>query len=197
MPAPRRTRRDRRIALRCAARFGRPRSRPALAAGGALFALLVRTVPGPAHRAGDRRRGVAGASAIAAVGLHGAALLDASVRDGASWRMGFATTRGPAAIAASAGAAAIAAGALCAAEPGDQRSARRRRCSRDRELRADGPLRRRGAARGRGDARSRARARRGVLGRLAVALLASCARSSGADAARALSRFSRSAPSRS
>lgn len=85
-----------------------------LAAGGALFVLLIR--PFLSQRMVlVTASAVAGASAVAAVGLHGAALLDASVVDGAAWRVGFATTRGSAALAASAGAAAIAAGALCSA----------------------------------------------------------------------------------
>ncbi len=85
-----------------------------IAAGGAFFALLVRTFPGQRY-VSVVAAAIAGASAIAGVGLHGAVLLDASVGDGASWRVGFATTRGIAAIAASAGAAAIAIGALCSA----------------------------------------------------------------------------------
>ena len=80
-----------------------------IAAGGALFALLVRPFPGQ-RVVLVTAAAAAGVSAIAAVGLHGTALLDASVWDGASWRVGFATTRGTAAIAAAAGAAAIAAG---------------------------------------------------------------------------------------
>ncbi len=88
-----------------------------IAAGGALFALAVRPFPGQ-RVVLLAAAAIAGGSAIAAVGLHGAALLDASVRDGASWRVGFATTRGVAAIATSAGAASIAAGAFGSASRG-------------------------------------------------------------------------------
>jgi copper transport protein len=82
-----------------------------VAAGGALFALAVRPFPGQRVVLAIAAA-VAGASAMAAAGLHGAALLDASVWDGSSWRVGFATTRGTAAIAVGAGAAALLAGAL-------------------------------------------------------------------------------------
>ncbi len=89
-----------------------------IAAGGALFALAVRPFPGQ-RVVLMVAAATAGGSAIAAVGLHGAALLDASIRDGASWRVGFATTRGIAAIATSAGAASIAAGAFGSASRGN------------------------------------------------------------------------------
>ncbi len=82
-----------------------------IAAGGALFALAVRPFPGQRVVLAIAAA-VAGASAMAAAGLHGAALLDASVWDGSSWRVGFATTRGTAAIAVGTGAAALLAGAL-------------------------------------------------------------------------------------
>ena len=82
-----------------------------VAVGGALFVLLV--APFPRQRIVLAAAAVlAGAGAIASVGLHGAALLDLTLLDWPSWRTGFATTRGPAAIAATAGVAAIAAGAL-------------------------------------------------------------------------------------
>ena len=82
-----------------------------VAAGGTLFVLLV--APFPRQRAMlTVAAALAGASAIAAVGLHGAALLDSTLLDPASWRVGLATTRGPAAIATCAGVATIAVGAL-------------------------------------------------------------------------------------
>ena len=82
-----------------------------VAVGGGLFVLLV--APFPRQRIVLAAAAVlAGAGAIASVGLHGAALVDLTLLDWPSWRTGFATTRGPAAIAATAGVAAIAAGAL-------------------------------------------------------------------------------------
>jgi copper transport protein len=81
----------------------------ALAAGGAIFVLLV--APFPRQRlvlAGSAA--VACGAALAAVGLHGAAFLDSTFFDGAAWRVGFATSRGTAAITACLGAAAIATG---------------------------------------------------------------------------------------
>lgn len=82
-----------------------------LAAGGALFALLV--APFPRQRVILASAGaVAGAGALAMAGLHGVALLDSRLIDWESWRAGIGTTRGAAASAAGAGAAAIVAGAL-------------------------------------------------------------------------------------
>jgi copper transport protein len=82
-----------------------------VAVGGALFVLLV--APFPRQRSVlAAAAALAGAGAIASVGLHGAALLDLTLLDWPSWRIGFATTRGPAAIVACAGVGAIAAGAL-------------------------------------------------------------------------------------
>ena len=81
-----------------------------IAAGGALFAVLVAPFPGQ-RTVLVTAAAVAGVAALAGVGLHGAALLDANVWHSMSWRGGFATTRGTAAIAAVAGAAAIAIGA--------------------------------------------------------------------------------------
>lgn len=81
----------------------------ALAAGGALFALLVASFPGQRSVLGAAA-GVACLAAIASVGLHGAAFLDSTLLDGAAWRVGFATSRGAASIVACAGAVAIATG---------------------------------------------------------------------------------------
>ncbi|MGE5794566.1 MAG: CopD family protein, partial [Bacteroidota bacterium] len=81
----------------------------ALAAGGALFALLVAPFPGQRRVLGCAAA-VAGVAALAAVGLHGAAFLDAAFFDATAWRVGFATSRGTAAVAACVAAAAIAIG---------------------------------------------------------------------------------------
>jgi copper transport protein len=81
----------------------------ALAAGGALFALLVAPFPGQ-RRVLRGAAAVACVAAIASVGLHGAAFLDSTLFDAAAWRVGFATSRGTAAIVACAGAVAIALG---------------------------------------------------------------------------------------
>lgn len=81
----------------------------ALAAGGALFALLVAPFPGQRRVLGCAAA-VAGVAALAAVGLHGAAFLDAAFFHATAWRVGFATSRGTAAVAACVAAAAIAIG---------------------------------------------------------------------------------------
>jgi copper transport protein len=81
----------------------------ALAAGGALFALLVAPFPGQ-RRVLASAAAVACVAALASVGLHGAAFLDATPLESAVWRVGFATSRGTAAIAACAAAVAIAIG---------------------------------------------------------------------------------------
>ena len=81
----------------------------ALAAGGALFVLLVAPFPGE-RRLLRGAGGVACLAALASVGLHGAAFLDSTFLDVAAWRVGFATSRGAAAIVACAGAVAIAGG---------------------------------------------------------------------------------------
>jgi copper transport protein len=84
-----------------------------IAAGGALYALLVARFP---HERAVLlvAAAIATATALAGVALQGAALLggDGAFMDTAVWRIGASTTRGRSAGAAAAGALAIAAGAL-------------------------------------------------------------------------------------
>ncbi len=84
-----------------------------IAAGGALFALAIARFP--AERPVLCIGGVLAAfAAVACIGVHGAAMMDATVTSPEAWRSGFYSSFGLSACVAAAGAVCIAAGAFAA-----------------------------------------------------------------------------------